>query len=266
MKVLIIGCGGQGVLADAPGSFNEHKVISFAKAFKERDAELIFFDTDLSKSRFATDIWGGTYVQKISDAFFDIAVVTTPDETHYEILKLLSNLGAKLVICEKPLCTDVEQIKEIVKLYKDLGIPLMVDFTRRFIDRYRFLKSDYRRGKLGKFVYGRCIFNRGIWHTGSHAVDLFNWMFRGNSNNFEIIESEITDVRVWDLMLVFEQKTFMERRIGNMAVPWWFNFHTRDVVDNAMGFLEGKKPLYSLGEYSIEGAEKLCWIREKRKQ
>lgn len=271
MKVLIIGCGGQGAFADAPGSGNDHKVISFAKAFKERNAELIFLDIDVMKSRQAAEVWDGEYIDNYDMPLLDIPkvdiiVIATPDSTHYEWLLKIAFLDVKLVICEKPLCETLEQNIEIVELYDDLKIPLMVDFTRRFIPKYRFMKSDFKKGLLGKFIYGRCVFNRGNLHSGSHAIDLFNWFLEGDFKNVELIESEITEYRVWDLLMVFEKFAFTERRIGNMPVPYYFDYHTQYVVENAIAFLQGRQPLFSLGKYSIEGAEKLCLIRENKKQ
>lgn len=256
-------------MADAPGSGNEHKIISFANAFKRNGDDLYFYDIDAEKSQYAADIWDGECIDGLSDVYnegIDIVVITTPDDTHYETLMEVCKLNPRVVICEKPLCNHPEQVKEIVSLYNQKRIPLVVNFTRRFLPKYRKLKNDYKQGYVGKLLYARCVFNRGIEHTGSHAIDTFNWFFKDDFSKVELIESDIEDYRVWDLMMIFEKYTFCERRIGNMPVPAYFNQATKHVVDNVTAFLQGTQPLFSVGQYSIEGADKLCLIRGKQKQ
>ncbi|MFA6282144.1 MAG: Gfo/Idh/MocA family oxidoreductase, partial [Candidatus Omnitrophota bacterium] len=143
-SALIIGAGGQGALADAPGSGNEDKIVSFAHVCKEHPGFYIngFIDNNIEKANAATKVWGGHIFSSIKNAFgvskmetygpINVAIVTVPDDTHYEVLKELAEYPLKLVIVEKPICNDLIQAREIVELYKAKGTPLMVNYTRRF--------------------------------------------------------------------------------------------------------------------------------------
>lgn len=260
-NVLIIGAGGQGALADAPGSGNEDKIISYAHAIMEHPGfELCgFYDDDEEKGIKAIETWTGAAYCCINHAIefdrIDVAIVATPDETHYDILKQLANYPLKLVICEKPICTDLQQAREIVAQYKEKGIPLMVDYTRRFIPELQELKQR-------KPIFGICNFNRGWLHTASHGIDFFDML---GLKDYEIIESK-SKSRVWTLAVTFEgYGMWREQRIGDMPVPEYYSNHMMYVANNAYNFLEGKEPLKCDGETALRTLEITYKLMEESK-
>lgn len=249
MKVLIIGCGGQGAFSDAKGSGNEHKTISFAKALKENgDFEVYYFDKDLSKVSKAIEIWEGYWHTQES---YDVVIISTPDDTHYESLIETIKLNPKLVICEKPLCNSVSEAKEIVKLYEEIGIPILVDYTRNFIPELIQLKGR-------KPIEAICYFNRGWMHTATHGISFFEMLGIKNYSLVEMPEGE----RYWNIEIKFEDGSlWQELRIGDMPVPSYYDHHTKYVIDNAYNFLEGKEELKCTaqdGLKALEIMERLC--------
>lgn len=230
-SALIIGCGQMGCLNDASGSGNEHKTISYAKSLKYNgNFDVFYYDEDGSKVNKAIELWGGNYC---NNNYVDVVIISTPDNTHYDILKNEYIGKPKLVICEKPLCSTVAEVKEIIKLYEKSNIPILLGYTRNFIPLYHNLKE------LNP-IYGECYFNRGWLHTGTHAIALFEWL---GIKNYNLTEVQCED-RIWHLRLKFEElQDFVETRIGDMPVPSYFDFHTRYVIDNAVNFLEGKEEL-----------------------
>jgi len=249
-NVLIIGAGGQGALADAPGSLNQNKIISFAHAFKEHQGFRLegFYDVDIKRAADAarawkTEYWAGWPV------CVDVIVIATDDNNHYEPLKKALEHKPKLVICEKPLCTDLQQAREIVELYQAKGIPLMVDNTRNFIPCLRSLNKDH-----GKAISGYCLFNRGWLHSAVHAVGFFKML---GLTNYKVREVKNLDFRVWVLSACFEDGyVWSEERITDgMPVPEYCNLHMKYVVENAFGFLEGKEPLIYTGEMALKDME-----------
>jgi predicted dehydrogenase len=238
-NALIVGCGNMGCLNDAPGSGNEHKTISYAKALKENgNFEIWAYDKSVDKERKAYAFWD-TRTDICLE--YDVIIIATPDDTHYYNLLALSlySYKPKLVICEKPLCMTSVEVKEVIKFYEDRKIPILVDYTRRFIPEYQQLKAEH-----GKAVHGYCRFNRGMLHTGTHALDIFNYFGvpRQCMDIHEFMSEEI--LRFWALRILFEDGyVFREQRIGNDPVPARFDHHTRYVIDNAYNFLEGKEEL-----------------------
>ena len=242
-----------GCLNDAPGSGNEHKTISFAKALKENgNFEVFYYDNDISKSTKAIELWGGKYFNLNT---VDVVIIATPDNTHYDILKWEWLGNPKVVIVEKPLCSTVEEVKEIVKLYEEAGIPILVDYTRRFIPEYQELI-----GKVGAIT---CNYNRGKLHTLTHALDLLTMYGIDDYVDGDFGEYSADSVRRWELTL-YDKKgnsIFTEKRIGDEPVHSRFDYHTRYVIDNAYNFLEGKEELrcnmYD-GLKTLEIMERLC--------
>lgn len=258
-NALIIGCGNMGCLNDAPGSGNEYKTISFAKALKEREDlfETWLFDIDEEKMTKASDIWEMSW--NFNNTCFDVIILTTPDDTHYKWLQRIVNswyynMPIKLIICEKPLCSNVKEAKEIVELYEKAGIPILIDYTRNFIPCLRDLTKEH-----GNPIYGYCLFNRGILHTAVHAVGFFEML---GLKDYKLQEIKNLDYRVWSLNVWFEDGyQFKEERTKDMDVPEYYNFHTQYVIDNAIKFLEGREELRCTatdGLKTLEIMERLC--------
>ena len=246
--MIIIGAGNQGSAADHPRS---DKVISFAHAIKDHPGfDLLgFIDKDLSKSEEAKRTWSAKFsIDNFSAIQYkDVVIVATPDETHYDILKRIANKKLDLVICEKPLCNTVAEAREIVKLYNEKGIPLMVNYTRRFLPFYDHLKS------YGKCLYGTCVFNRGWIHTATHAIDFFN-MF--GCTDYDIKEF-IKEKRHWYIGLSFANgETFVESRIDDEPVWDYYDKSHWHIMENAFNFLQGKEQLKCTGEDALKALEK----------
>lgn len=273
-NVLIIGAGNKGALSDAPNSANAKKFLSYAHAVKEHEGfELVgFYDKETKKTMDACITWGVSSVFPSIGAGMingepDIAIVSTPDHTHYDILMQLANYPVKLVICEKPLCTNLQQAREIVELYKAKGIALMCDYTRRYIPEYQQMKAEIDAGNWGEFLDGYGYFNRGWLHTGSHMVDFVLWL-RGTMDGFRIKEVK-TDYRwIYQIGMFYEKDFFHDAAVNfvkNPHVDSIFDKHLWYVIDNAWNFLEGKEPLKCTGEDALRTLEECYRLMEVKK-
>ena len=146
--------------------------------------------------------------------------------------------------------------KEIIDLCEHYNVPILVDYTRRFIPELIDLKKRYDSGEFGSFMHGITAFNRGTTHTLSHAIDFLNFLEINplrNNNFFEF--DNVKDYRIWSIDLFFEKFHWSERRIGDMPVPDCYDHHTRYVVDNAYNFLEGKEELRCTAEDGLRALE-----------
>ena len=106
-------------------------------------------------------------------------IVCTPTETHYDVLLDLSEMKEKhnfLVIAEKPFCITLDQASSIVNIYNKLGIPLLINYTRRFVWGYQDARNTFLDGGLGSALNARMIYTRGM-HDGCHAIDIFRYFF-----------------------------------------------------------------------------------------
>ncbi len=180
--VSIVGCGSIGALKDnqfdSPGS---DAILTHAHAFYEHSrTELSYFvDVDLNKQQCAETKWGlphrtvGGLVPNT-----DIIVIASPTNTHYQNLMIaLATLKPKLVIAEKPFCSTLKEAKEVHDAYTLAGIPILVNYSRRFEHFHSAIFTDLRAGAYGEIYHARCLYGRGLKRDGCHGLDIFNMVF-----------------------------------------------------------------------------------------
>ena len=74
------------------------------------------------------------------------------------------------VVAEKPLAPSVAEAQRIVAAYRDAGVPLIVNYTRRFVPAWQSM-----RGKSAMSTTIR--YAKGLRHNGTHAIDLCRMLF-----------------------------------------------------------------------------------------
>ncbi|MCX5815845.1 MAG: Gfo/Idh/MocA family oxidoreductase [Proteobacteria bacterium] len=179
-RAAIIGCGMIGAFFDVPAS---DSVLTHAKAYTThpRTHLCAVMDIDEEKAASAGDIWDCAYYSEIDDLFHhekpDIVSVCTPTENHYNCLRDLVRFRPRAVIAEKPLTDKTNLSQEIVRLYASEGIPLFVNYTRRYDPVLQRVRADILSKKFGTVLYAMIIYTKGILHNGSHAVDLCHFLF-----------------------------------------------------------------------------------------
>ncbi len=180
----IIGCGSIGALKpdkyDFPGGEN---ILTHAHALwqHERTRLIAICDTDEEKAHQAAQKWECEPFVSIADLFHtfnpDIVIVATPTSTHADVLLDVLSYGPRLVIAEKPFCTSYVEAEVVVKAYENAGIPLVINYTRRYVPEIRKMRNEIANGSWGKIYHCQVNYNRGIMHDGSHAINLCNWFF-----------------------------------------------------------------------------------------
>jgi len=178
-NAIIIGAGNIGALFDSP---NSKDVLTHAHAFtKHTGFNLIgFIDIDLKKAHHAAELWGCKTFSNIEEAFssgnIDVVCVAVPDEHHHDILKQISEFPLKVIFAEKPLTKTVDEAKEIVRIFKEKNIDLIVNYSRRFVPEFENIKNDIEKGIYGEYLTGTGYYGKGIIHNGSHLIDLLRYL------------------------------------------------------------------------------------------
>ncbi len=178
-SVAIIGCGnigffwdhkrkGKGALSHFK-AFQENKnfeVVALAEHRAERRAVLtkackvpVFYD----------------HKELLTQLSPDVAVVSTSNKAHEEVLKALLTVKPKLVFAEKPLTLEPETSMEIIAQYEKAGIGLQINYSRRFVGIFDDIKRMIEQKKLGDIQAVNIFYSRGFFHNGSHFVDLITW-------------------------------------------------------------------------------------------
>lgn len=179
-KALIIGAGQIGAFYDEP---NSSAVLTHAHAYSmHKGFELCgLVDTDTIKAKKAADIWGTTAYDSIKLFFennsVDIVSVCVTSGFQVEVLKDVANYAVKLVFCEKPFTLNETDAQEIIDLYKQKGIKLIVNFTRQFVPEFEQLQSEIASSVYGELINARAVYGKGLVNNASHIIDLLFWFF-----------------------------------------------------------------------------------------
>lgn len=128
-----------------------------------------------------------------SSADYDLMIVTTPDDTHPEVVTRCLDAGYHVFV-DKPLANTPEGLVRIMEAYDRSDHLLMMGFNLRYHNVIRKMKEIVQRGELGEIKVATCEHpERGIryfrrWHKfraksgglvihkGCHQLDVLNWL------------------------------------------------------------------------------------------
>ncbi|MEW5814061.1 MAG: Gfo/Idh/MocA family oxidoreductase [Spirochaetota bacterium] len=125
----------------------------------------------------------------------DIVSIATPNCFHRDLTVAAFNAGCH-VICEKPMAMNATEAREMLESSRRAGKRLMINFSYRFSEQSRALKTQVDQGTLGDIYFGRTIWHRrrgipgfGGWFgkketagggplidLGVHRLDLALWL------------------------------------------------------------------------------------------
>lgn len=201
INAVIIGAGSIGALKpdelDYPGSKN---ILTHANAFQRHDLiNLVgIIDIDRIKSDQAGKKWECSNYYSVAEAFtqfkqrgieVDIVSVCIPTGYHHTMMIELLSYEFKLMIAEKPFCSNSGEAMNIIKQYKKVKRPIIVDYIRHFDPQISDIKNHIEKSSPNnEMVSTRIIYNRGLKHEGCHAIALCNHLF-GHYKGGQILKS-----------------------------------------------------------------------------
>ncbi|CAD5123568.1 unnamed protein product [Dimorphilus gyrociliatus] len=112
-------------------------------------------DANAFAKRFNIPKTYGSYDEIADDNNIDVYYIGTIHPTHHPIALNLINKG-KNVLCEKPLCMNVKETKELVEAARKNKVFLMEGFWSRFFPVYEELRSELKAGSIGTPVVLTC--------------------------------------------------------------------------------------------------------------
>jgi predicted dehydrogenase len=116
----------------------------------------------------------------------DILCIATWTPLHASMTLEAVRAGVKGVFCEKPIATDLDQAREMVRICRKKNIPLIINHERRWDAYYQQARKLILSGKIGeiKTLVGNAlswkpgkllVSNHGggpLFHDGTHLTDL----------------------------------------------------------------------------------------------
>jgi myo-inositol 2-dehydrogenase / D-chiro-inositol 1-dehydrogenase len=132
------------------------------------------------------------YRKFIETPELDVVVIGCPNDLHCEFTELAAAAG-KHVICEKPLCLNLDEADRMIAACKRAGVKLMYAEELCFTPKYVRLKRLLDEGALGQpYLVKQCEKHDGphagwFWDVqrsgggvtmdmGCHAIEFFRWL------------------------------------------------------------------------------------------
>lgn len=139
----LIGCGGIARRAHLPA----------LSVLGGRARLVATADIAIEAARAAAEPWGAQAFADYRDLLSrpDIAavIIATPEAMHCEQTCAAAALG-KHVLCEKPMCTTLEEADTMIAACQRAGVRLQIGHSRRFTTRYLRVHEALRAGTIGE--------------------------------------------------------------------------------------------------------------------
>ena len=138
----VIGCGKFATAQHLPNCRNAENV------------ELWHCSSRSEKGRKAAESFGAKrttadYRELLNDPEVDMVILSVPHEMHLFYVEEALNAG-KHVLCEKPMTMTMDEAYRVVKLVRQKGVKLCVDYNRRFSPSMIDMKQAYRAHRAGE--------------------------------------------------------------------------------------------------------------------
>jgi predicted dehydrogenase len=218
-KAAVIGCGAIGSLYAEDPLIKGVYTHAGAYVASPKTELVAVCDIDHHKASMAAQKWNVPAVysdikQLLESEKPDMVSVCTPDHTHAEVLeRVLTSKGVRAVIAEKPLALTVSEAIFLVELAKKHNVILSVNYSRRFSKAHQAVKHWMDAGKIGKIQSVLGYYTKGIFHNGTHWLDLVRWWI-GEVQSFQAIHIK-------------------KENKGDPEIDAWFHF-----PNGATGFLQ----------------------------
>lgn len=175
IEALVIGCGNIGAMYD----LESKDILTHCKAIsRNKNYNLTVYDTDPKRSDLVSKFYKCNKLNDLEDiGIYDIVSICTPTDTHFTLLKKLFSLNIPLIICEKPISNNIQEL-EILKIeYAKSSTNILVNYFRRFHPSYIELKNKVKSiSQNNKLVNVSVKYQRGFLNNCSHAIDLLEFV------------------------------------------------------------------------------------------
>lgn len=183
-------------------------------------------------------------VQNVNPSMVIIASWT---ETHADIGILACQNGTRIIICEKPITSNLPDAKKLIKTAQKNNVDLIINHERRYDSRYRTVKKLLDNGRIGEIktvyasiltsgYYGNSDIEEGggpLLHDGTHMIDIIRYLF----GEIQSVEGEI-------------ERNTREKGFEDRAIAWLKTENGIDVFLEAGGNRD-----YFAFELDISGTE-----------
>ena len=192
----------------------------------------IAVDRSDERRKFIKNKYPGIKVTDNTDLIFkdndiNAVVIATPVRSHFDLTMQALDSG-KHVLVEKPMATNIEQVRKIGKLANKKDLIAMVGHTFLFNNAVRYVKKIIDEGELGdiRYIYSQRV-NLGrirndvdaLWNFAPHDISIIQYWLNepqpldSTINGMDYIQKGINDV-------VFMNIKYPGNIMANIHVSW----------------------------------------------
>lgn len=122
------------------------------------------------KDEFGFEVAYGSYEEMLADDKVQAVYIPLPNHVHLEWIEKAAKAG-KHILCEKPMCMNVEETKRAFEVCKEQGVILMEAFAYQHSDAIKEIANQIKSGAIGDVrLIESCFF------TGPPADGDFRWV------------------------------------------------------------------------------------------
>jgi len=194
-NAVVVGCGAIGSTLDDAAT---EVALTHATGYETHDQTRLVAGVDPSSARrsaFRSSRDAPAYSSvdvALTNHEIDLVSVCTPPETHLEVVERSVSAGVQGVLCEKPLAADSATARRIVDRCRRAGVPLAVNYTRRYLPGCRTARAMLKTGTIDDLHRAVLVYNKGFLANGSHMVDLARWWF-GDAEDATVVAGDNPD-------------------------------------------------------------------------
>lgn len=187
MKAVLIGLGqiGLGYDLDKPDLVQTH-----AKALSMFGLDVTAVDPSHDSRAKAEQVYGFTTVSKVeklpSGQNFDLIVIASPTTSHLENLRWAIGKVPKVILIEKPLCSNDSELKSMTDLVNQSKTKVLVNVIRNFD---AFTLRELQRFLLEGGERIDITYSIGLRHNGIHFLALMIKAF-GKPDSHKIVDRD----------------------------------------------------------------------------
>lgn len=118
-------------------------------------------------------------LEEVPSTLFEDAhgMIASPDALHFSNACMMIEKGIKAIFLEKPMALCSKDALLLLELAKSNDVYLFVNYFRKYLPSYQTLKQSLISGELGQPKLLIAKYGKGLYHNGSHMIDLVHFLF-----------------------------------------------------------------------------------------
>jgi predicted dehydrogenase len=148
----------------------------------------------------------------------DAIIISSPNSTHFEYIKKLSNFSG-YIFCEKPPVTNLVELKKLKQLDRNKQRKIFFNFNYRFSELNKLLKTSSNSKKLGQIIDIRITASQGLAFKREYPK---SWRANGKTNKHNLLET--VAIHYLDLIIknfgIMKHQSYFPRNISKNGTSY----------------------------------------------